>query len=222
MLDNVLCARAMGQHSLQDMMSAVADVAILFKRDTTYLWTEYVVSRGFTEVHDLLLKLKDDAVNLSDSLGSLNATHELSSIIDRPDRLGRSPLAWAVEYGWADAACILMEFGADPNQSRNSTKGASPLLHLAIAGPKLGRSRDVVKCLLRAGIDINAKDHEKWTAVHVAASWGLNDIVLDLVKEHPDLSAITNSGHTAFDLAINSGSHEFMVAFLENLSCYGK
>lgn len=212
----------MGQHSEQDMMSAVADVAFLFRRDSGSFWTEYVASRGFTAVHDLVLKLKDDVVSLGDSLEALEATQELSGIIDRPDRRGRSPLTWAVEYGWADAACVLMEFGADPNQSRYSIKGASPLLHLAIAGPKLGRSRDVVKCLLRAGIDVNAKDHEEWTAVHVATSWGLYDIVLDLVKERPDLGAITSSGHTVFDLAINSGSHDFMVAFSEYISCYGK
>lgn len=203
-------------------MSAIADIALLFKSDAKHLWTEYVASRGFEEVHEVLLKLNDNVVGLSHSLRSLNANGELPSVINRPDRQGRSPLAWAIEYGWADAARILIEFGADPNQSRHSIKGASPLLHLAVAGPNLGRSREVVRFLLRAGADINAKDHEQWTAVHVVASWGSGDIMVDLIKEQPDLSVVTNTGHSALDLAIDAGADDIMVALLRSPTCYGK
>lgn len=203
-------------------MSAVADVAILFDSDTNDLWTEYRASRDFTEVHDVLLKLSDNDTSLPDSLRSLNAHGELTSFIDCPDRRGRSPLAWACEYGWGDAARVLIEFGADPNQSRRSVKGASPLLHLAVAGPGSRRSREVVKTLLRAGVDVNARDDEQWTAMHVAASWDLCDIAVELAQEGPDLSAVTDTGCSALDLAVCTGASDTMIALLQNHSCYEK
>lgn len=54
--------------------------------------------------------------------------------VDTYHSCGRSSLAWAVEYQWADAVRILLQFGADPNQPRPSTHGNLPLLHLAMAG----------------------------------------------------------------------------------------
>lgn len=201
-------------------MSAVSDIAILFKSDTNDIWTEYRASREFTEVHDTLLKLNDYDDGLSTSLRLLNAHGGLPSFIDRPDRQGRSPLAWACEFGWADAARMLIEFGANPNQSRHSVKGASPLLHLAVAGPGSRRSREVVKVLLSARVDVNAKDDEQWTAMHVAASWNLYDVAVEIAKECPDLSAVTTTGHSSLDLAVDAGASDTMVSLLQNSCCY--
>ncbi|KAF2691381.1 hypothetical protein K458DRAFT_72 [Lentithecium fluviatile CBS 122367] len=160
-LDNILCGTAMGDPSL-NRDSTITDIAVLFGLGSRDLWTEYMASRGFTEVHRILLRSHDNDFSLRDSLRSLEDHGMLSAIIDCADSQGRSPLAWAVEYGWANATDTLVSFGANPNQVRRSVGGhESPLLHLAIAGPSSTRSSEVVEILLNAGVDVNARDEEQ-------------------------------------------------------------
>lgn len=215
MLDNIICGNAMGDTSLEEKESAIFDVAIMFGMDSRDLRTKYTESRRFTEVHNILLRKHDDDSSLPDSLRSLKDHDVLSAIIDRADSQGKTPLAWAVEYGWANAAETLVNFGANPDQTRRSRDSKSPLLHLAIAGPNSSRSCEVVRTLLSAKVDINAKDEELWTALHIAASWNLHDIVREIVQKHPDLSAITMAGDTALDLAIRAGAEESLVELLQ-------
>ncbi len=184
MLDYILVTNAMGYSVLENFSSALTQVALLFGWNSGDLWGEYEQSRGFTTVHRALLGISHDS--LRNSLTSLAASGTLTDIIDCADARGRSPLAWAVEYGWADATEILINFGANVYQLRRSVGAVSPLLHLVIAGPD-SRPSDaqvlgVVRLLLQAGVDINAKDHEKWTAMHIAASWNLHDVVMELVQ----------------------------------------
>jgi ankyrin repeat protein len=63
-------------------------------------------------------------------LSSLTA-EELTDVIDMPDVRGRTPLAWAVEYGLTTSTELLLRFGANPNQLRLTKDGGfSPLIHL--------------------------------------------------------------------------------------------
>lgn len=104
----------------------------------------------------------------------------LAELTDKLDSRGRSALAWAVEYGMADAVRILLRFGANDCQYRRSSHSQLPLLHLVIARPPQSlRSGflEVVEILLSTGIDINARDDEGWTAWHVAVSWRSYDIL---------------------------------------------
>ncbi|KAL9608874.1 MAG: hypothetical protein Q9167_006310 [Letrouitia subvulpina] len=93
-----------------------------------------------------------------------------------PDAFGRTPLAWAIEYGLTASTELLLKSSANPNQLRFTKDGGfSPLLHIAIAGPRSAWMDDdvveTVRLLLAAGADINGIDHEEWTALHIAASW---------------------------------------------------
>jgi ankyrin repeat protein len=216
MLDNILCGNAMGDYSLENKDSAVIDVAVLFGSNSRELWTKYMASRGFTEVHRILLRNHDNDSSLWDSLRSLEDHDMLSAVIDRVDSQGRSPLAWAVEYGWAHAVDTLISFGANPHQVRRSAGGGeAPLLHLAIAGPISSRSCEVVRVLLGAGIDVNARDEEQWTAVHIAASWNLHDVVKAILEKQPDLSAVTVTDDTALDLAVRAEADSPLVKLLQ-------
>lgn len=95
--------------------------------------------------------------------------------LDATNSGGKMALTWVVEYGWTDAVKTLLRYGSNPHQSRPSVHGKLPLLHLVIAGPASGRADpgllDIVGALLEVGVDIDATNHEGWTALYVAASW---------------------------------------------------
>ncbi|KAG6861142.1 hypothetical protein C0995_003410 [Termitomyces sp. Mi166 len=68
--------------------------------------------------------------------------------------------------------------------------------------------------LLDAGIDINHRDHDGWTALHRAAVFGNLDAVTVLVeRERSLISVLTNSSQTALDVALEQG-HSDVVAYL--------
>lgn len=164
-------------------LSTLAEVRFLFGKTSCDMWTEYKESREFTLVNDALLGASNSFNVLGTCLQSLKDEGLLEGIIDAKDSRGRSALAWVVEYGWAEATDLLLKFGANVHQQRLSMRDQSPLLHLAIAGPSRRPGTgllDVIRLLVRGGVDINATDHELWTPLHIAASWNLYDVLLEL------------------------------------------
>lgn len=101
------------------------------------VFEEHKSSRGFTRVHKVLFNIDSSYGSMADYLSSLSP-EELITVIDMPDALGRTPLAWGVKYGFFTAVKLLLRFGAYLNQLRLTRDGGySPLIHLAIAGPCL-------------------------------------------------------------------------------------
>ena len=60
---------------------------------------------------------------------------------------------------------------------------------------------DCVKALIEAGADLNAKENDGWTALHLAARNGKLDCVKALIEAGADLNAQKNDGSTALHLA---------------------
>jgi len=128
-----------------------------------------------------------------------------------PDALSRTPLAWAVKYGLTASTELLLKFGANPNQFRfNKDGGFSPLIYVAIAGPRSAWMDDdiveTVRLLLAAGADINGIDHEGWTALHIAASWSLfrvTDMLYQCGREYLAWDTRTLQGETIFEVCDN-------------------
>lgn len=165
--------------------------------------TAYLNSRGFTDLHAVLLGI-NRKVSLKDYLRSLDRP-TLGHLINHPDTRGRTPLMWTVEFGWSDATQILLDYGADPHLPLKLLKGESTLLHVAVAGPSsqfaMGGFHEVIDILIKAGIDINAKDHEGWTSLHIAASWGTCTLKNLLAHRALDWTALTNDGLSIDDLS---------------------
>ncbi|KAJ4584909.1 hypothetical protein HRR81_000716 [Exophiala dermatitidis] len=182
LIDGLLVTRAMNGRS-GHILDWICRAAMLLKVDTNVLWRDL------------------EAYLNSMPRGSLD--------IDVQDSRGRSALAWAAEYGWTEAASLLIEHGADPRQSRRSRQGDLPLLHLALAGSNKTNggqsSLGIIKLLVEAGADPNSRDHEGWTPFHVAASWNnyfavrkLQDVAMI------DYCATTRTGENAVDLSGDS------------------
>jgi ankyrin repeat protein len=202
-------------------LSGLSAIARLFAKPLDDLWTEYRESRGFTELHEVLLGIKCDCRTLDDYLTCIARQRAISDLIDRTDASGRSALSWAVEHDCVNAVATLIKFGANVNQHRQSANGSLPMLHLALAGPNSGERGKaflgIVQQLLVAGANVNAVDNEGWTALHIAASWKDYRAVRTLLEcagQRIHWSALTNSHKSASQLAGDGGGDRALVELL--------
>lgn len=203
MLDSALISTAITGGSALEFGKWCEDIGVLFDLTLSESGTQYLNTRGFTELHQVLLRI-NQKVSLDDYLRPLKRD-DLDTLINCADNRGRTPLMWSVEFGWSSATQILLGYGADPHRATNTKRGSSTLLHLAVAGPRSQFSRagflDVIDHLLQMGVDVNAKDHEGWTPLHIAASWGICD--LRNLFSHPLLnwSVLTDDNMSVNDLS---------------------
>ena len=217
MIEAVLVDSAMNGQPFHPGLLAVAQ---LFAKPLDDLWEEYQQSRGFSELHEVLLRIKPGSATLGDYLNR-GGEGTVLDLIDATDALGRSALSWAIEHGWVDAVATLIRFGADVHQKRRLTDDGMSMLHLALAGPDSGRRgtafSDIVKHLILVGADVNTVDREGWTPLHIVASWKdykTISTLLEFAGQSLDWSAVTNSGESASQLAANGGGDGTLIQLL--------
>jgi len=114
---------------------------------------------------------------------------------------GNTLLSNAARFGCAGVARVLISAGADPNarSSRlpsNQAVGETPL-YLAAMDNHL----DVVKILIAAKADVNAKKQGGITALMIAARYGQLESVEALVAAGADVNSRDENGRTARDEA---------------------
>lgn len=97
--------------------------------------------------------------------------------------------------------------GADVNASVDG----EPLLIKAV-----WKSRDIVRMLINAGADVNAKNGNEETALIKAAGKKYPDIVKLLINAGADVNVTDNLGKTALDYAQEWGNDE-IVTLLEKI-----
>ncbi|KAG6358169.1 hypothetical protein INS49_014053 [Diaporthe citri] len=204
MVDLILVESAMAG---QPFMPFLKELGRLFGSPADEIWTTYSCSRGFTDLHNILLRI-DIRMSLEAYLTETVAKNKDSAVLQARDLTGRTALDWAVEHGWVGAVNTLIFYGADVNERRG--RGLS-LLHLALAGPLSGNLfssfLEIVKTLLANGADVNAIDDEGWTPLHVAASWG-SDVAVDVLRQFSGDNLLTDQRtyccQTADQLAQNN------------------
>jgi hypothetical protein len=92
---------------------ALIEVALLCNMSSHELVEEHRTGYRLTTLHDTLLGINLENSSLQEHLQSLQSLGPLLELIDKLDSRGRSALAWAVEYGMANAIRILLRFSAN-------------------------------------------------------------------------------------------------------------
>ena len=129
-----------------------------------------------------------------------------------------TPLHSAVLYGDFEMVRILLKYKADVNQSN----GRDTPLHYASRGIQGGRSIDtlslskVARLLLEHGADVNARNHERATPLHIAVEDGRVEVVQVLLEHGADVIAEDQNGRTAFQVVSNKRRDEIIKVLSEH------
>lgn len=117
---------------------------------------------------------------------------------------GWTPLHLAAFFGRDDAVALLIDHGAPLDaHSTNATRNAP--LHAALAG---ATKASVVRRLILAGADVEARGAQNVTPLHLAASRGDAALCDLLIARGADPQAIMEDGTTPAALAIARGFTE--------------
>jgi uncharacterized protein len=130
-------------------------------------------------------------------------------IPDGPDPLlrpGSTPFLRAAKTGDVASMRLLLAHGADPKAT--TVQGVNALMAAAGQGWRYGDSfipesdaLEGVKLCIELGLDVNAANEKKETALHGAADRGANSIVRYLVEHGARLDVKDFRGHTPLDVA---------------------
>ena len=113
------------------------------------------------------------------------------------DDYGFRPLHFAVQNGEKEKVKLLLSAGVNTNAKTDH--GFTPL-YFAVG--KKG-DLEIIKMLIKSGSSLNVKDKNGITPLHYAA-WGSSEKIILLLNAGADKNAITKSGKTAFDLALDN------------------
>jgi uncharacterized protein len=136
-----------------------------------------------------------------------------------------TPMTYAAAEGHAEAMQALQKHGIKPSASDLALAAAgchADAVRVALAAgvsangadgdvvPLLSAAGancvDVVRLLLERGADVNAKDHDGWTALIKASQAGHADMVQLLMDRGADMNVADNTGRTAWMFAA-MGNH---------------
>jgi len=147
-------------------------------------------------------------LHLSASEGKLEACKyliEQNAEINAVDRWGNTPLADALREKHDQVARYLYQIGGRTDRYN------SELLFSSADG----RLEDV-KRYVETGVNVNMKDYDRRTPLHVASAEGRFEVVKYLLSKGADRDALDRWNNTPYDDAILHGFHDVARVFLPN------
>jgi hypothetical protein len=109
------------------------------------------------------------------------------------EKIYQSAVFWAAHSNQADMIYYLVGMGADANATYEED---SPLRE-AVASCAF----EAIAALASVGINVNSKENDDWTILHIAANWHDADMIEALVRAGADVNVEDDSGLTPLDAA---------------------
>ncbi len=133
----------------------------------------------------------------------LEALIEEGEILQQPNKIGWTPLMYAVHSGAKEAVEILLRHGADPDQGKAKDGDDTPLMLAAEGG-----HTEIIELLLNAGAKIDKANDHGTTPLMTAVHWKQSKAVRFLLDKgaKPDLQ--TKKGDTALMVAADNSCEE--------------
>jgi ankyrin repeat protein len=120
---------------------------------------------------------------------------------------GFSPVGYSAFFGHPALLQELLERGGEANAPSQNALRVAPI-HGAAAHPDHVLSVQLVRVLLDAGADPNARQAGGYTALHAAAAAGKLALIALLLERGAEREARTDAGERASDLALKRGHVE--------------
>lgn len=140
----------------------------------------------------LHLRRKTLALEIIRSGINLNAPHQ-----------GLYPLEMAIEDGDSRLALAMLKAGADPNQRMSRREDVTML---GWASQSHRRSAQILRALIKAGGQLEARDAAGRTPLMLAARAGNVTLLEALLKSGAELEAVDHKGNTAANYAASHGT----------------
>jgi len=122
------------------------------------------------------------------------------------NRYGRNLLHDASAHGSPQMVELLLRLGADPNAR---TAGGHTPLYCAANEHGAAGCGDIVRALVRAGADVDARsDSKRCTPLHMAARRGNTEVAAALLECGADINARDKTGDTPLQRAMNCRKRE--------------
>jgi len=155
------------------------------------------MSSGYTPLHLAVIAHKRPHHQSAKTL----IAHGADSTIK--DSYDRTPLQIAVENQDSELVTLLLPKTSNPH---------TQLLHIAAYGGDIVTA----KLLLKAGVDINAKDKMGWSPLHVSANYGRKTMVAFLLNRKANIDAPGKDGRTPLHVNVASQNPDILKILLEN------